>query len=82
MRCYANNPDNTEEMRYVFLPSYADAEHVEDAIRSADGINPQTGRGQTDAIMELVKKYSKYYKVKFGNIFGGRPDMVPELWVK
>ena len=25
---YANNPDDACEMRYVFLPSYADAEHV------------------------------------------------------
>ena len=28
VRWYANDPDNVGEMRYVFLPSYADTEHV------------------------------------------------------
>ena len=28
VKCYVNNPDNTEEMRYVFLPSYADTENI------------------------------------------------------
>ena len=45
-------------------------------------VNAQAGKEQTDAIMELVKKYSKYYKVKSRNISGGRLDMVLELWVK
>ena len=44
-------------------------------------INAQAGKEQTDAIMELVKKYSKYYKVKSRNISGERLDMVLELWV-
>lgn len=45
-------------------------------------VNAQAGKEQTDAIMELVKKYSKYYKVKSRNISGERLDMVLELWVK
>ena len=45
-------------------------------------VNAQSGKEQTDAIMELVKKYSKYYKVKSRNISGERLDMVLELWVK
>ena len=44
-------------------------------------INAQAGKVQTEAIMELVKKYSKYYKVKSRNISDDRLDMVLELWV-
>lgn len=44
-------------------------------------VNAQAGKEQTDAIMELVKKYSKYHKVKSRNITGERLDMVLELWV-
>lgn len=44
-------------------------------------ISAQAGKEQTNAITELVKKYSKYFKVKSRNISGERLDMVLELWV-
>lgn len=44
-------------------------------------INAQAGKEQSDAIMDQVKKYSKYYKVKSRNISSGMLDMVLELWV-
>lgn len=44
-------------------------------------VNADAGKEQTAQITELVKKYSKYYKVKSRNITGGQLDMVVELWV-
>lgn len=44
-------------------------------------VNTDAGKEQTAQITELVKKYSKYYKVKSRNITGGQLDMVMELWV-
>ena len=43
-------------------------------------INAQSGKEQTVQITELVKKYSRYYKVKSRNITGEQLDMVLELW--
>lgn len=44
-------------------------------------INAEAGKEQTAQIMDIVKKYSRYYKVKSRNITGGQLDMVMELWV-
>ena len=44
-------------------------------------VNADAGKEQTGRITELVKKYSKYYKVKSRNITNGQLDMVMELWV-
>lgn len=44
-------------------------------------ISAQAGKEQTARITELVKKYSRYYKVKSRNITGEHLDMVLELWV-
>lgn len=44
-------------------------------------ISAQSGKEQTARITELVKKYSRYYKVKSRNITGEQLDMVLELWV-
>ena len=44
-------------------------------------VNADAGKERTAKIMELVKKYSKYYKVKSRNITDGQLDMVMELWV-
>ena len=44
-------------------------------------ISAQAGKDRTDRITELVKKYSRYYKVKSRNITGDQLDMVLELWV-
>ena len=43
-------------------------------------ISAQAGKDRTAQITELVKKYSKYYKVKSRNITGEQLDMVIELW--
>lgn len=43
-------------------------------------ISAQAGKERTDQITELVKKHSKYYKVKSRNITGEQLDMVMELW--
>lgn len=44
-------------------------------------VNAEAGKEQTAQVMELVKKYSKYFKVKSRNITGGQLDLVVELWV-
>lgn len=44
-------------------------------------INADAGKEKTASIMELVKKYSRYHKVKSRNITEGQLDMVIELWV-
>lgn len=44
-------------------------------------INAESEKGQTAEIMEIVKKYSRYHKVKSRNLTEGRLDMVLELWV-
>lgn len=44
-------------------------------------VNAETGKDKTASVMELVKKYSKYHKVKSRNITEGQLDMVIELWV-
>lgn len=44
-------------------------------------INAEAGKEQTAQIMDIVKKYSRYYKVKSRNITGQQLDMVMELWV-
>ncbi len=44
-------------------------------------VNADAGKEQTGRITELVKKYSKYYKVKSRNITNGQLDMVMELLV-
>lgn len=44
-------------------------------------VNAESGKEQTVAITELVKKYSKYFKVKSRNVTEGQLDMVMELWV-
>lgn len=43
-------------------------------------VNAEAGREQTAGIMEIVKEYSKYHKVKSRNITGQQLDMVVELW--
>ncbi len=43
-------------------------------------ISAQAGKERTAQITELVKKHSKYYKVKSRNITGEQLDMVMELW--
>ena len=43
-------------------------------------ISAQAGKERTEQITELVKKHSKYYKVKSRNITGEQLDMVMELW--
>ena len=43
-------------------------------------ISAQTGKERTAQITELVKKHSRYYKVKSRNITGDQLDMVMELW--
>ena len=43
-------------------------------------INAEAGKEQTEKIMGLVKKYSRYFKVKSRNITEGQLDMVLELW--
>lgn len=43
-------------------------------------VNAEAGKEQTAAITELVRKYSKYFKVKSRNITEGQLDMVVELW--
>lgn len=43
-------------------------------------ISAQTGKERTARITELVKKHSRYYKVKSRNITGDQLDMVMELW--
>ena len=44
-------------------------------------VNADAGKEQTGQITDLVKKYSRYYKVKSRNITNGQLDMVMELWV-
>lgn len=44
-------------------------------------VNGDAGKEQTASVMELVKKYSRYHKVKSRNISDGQLDMVIELWV-
>lgn len=44
-------------------------------------VNAEAGQERTAQVMELVKKYSKYFKVKSRNITGGQLDLVVELWV-
>ena len=44
-------------------------------------VNAEAGRGQIEQIMELVKKYSRYFKVKSRNMTSGQLDLVVELWV-
>ena len=41
-----------------------------------------TDAGQEDAVLDIVKKYSKYYKVKSRNLTAGALDMVVEVRVK
>lgn len=43
-------------------------------------ISAQTGKERTDRITELIRKYSRHYKVKSRNITGEQLDMVMELW--
>lgn len=43
-------------------------------------VNAEAGKEQTLKITEIVKKYSKYHKVKSRNITGQQLDMVMELW--
>lgn len=43
-------------------------------------VNADAEKEQTARIMETVKKYSKYHKVKSRNISDGQLDMVVELW--
>ena len=43
-------------------------------------ISAQAGKDRTAQITELVKKHSRYYKVKSRNITGEQLDMVMELW--
>ena len=43
-------------------------------------VNAEAGKEQTARIMEAVKKYSRYHKVKSRNITGEQLDMVIELW--
>lgn len=45
-------------------------------------INAKSDRELSGAIMDLVKQYGRYYKVKSRNITDGRLDLVIELWVK
>lgn len=44
-------------------------------------VNAQLSDGKSDEILSLVKKYSKYSKVKSRNITGGQLDMVVEVKV-
>lgn len=44
-------------------------------------VNGDAGKEQTASVMELVKKHSRYHKVKSRNISDGQLDMVIELWV-
>lgn len=42
-------------------------------------VNADTGDKQSESIMTIVKKYSKYFKVKSRNITNGQLDMVIEV---
>lgn len=42
-------------------------------------VNADMAQGQSQAIMEVVKKYSRYYKVKSRNVSSGELDLVIEV---
>lgn len=42
-------------------------------------VNADMAQGQSQAIMEVVKKYSRYYKIKSRNVSSGELDLVIEV---
>lgn len=79
VKYYANNPENTGEMRYVFLPSYADTEHigVETIAHRVDFVKDEeriTVRADKPAIcaFETDEVYEMYAYDTMGQEIGSR----------